>query len=198
MIEDLIKAYQETKDIEIRNTIIMMSMNIIEITSRKMKKTCYSYTIEELKSFAIDGIIKAIQLYNESFNMSFKGFAFIKIRGAILDNIEKEIHKKRKTSIQYESLYYNAINESTYKYNYERADERINIQNDIETKNILEKINNIINKNLKEMEKKAIILYYYEDISEQDIGDVLGVSESRVCQLIKSGINKIRNYMNIL
>jgi RNA polymerase sigma factor for flagellar operon FliA len=45
---------------------------------------------------------------------------------------------------------------------------------------------------LPEREKLVITLYYQEELNLKEIGAVLGVSESRVCQLHSQAISRIR------
>ena len=45
---------------------------------------------------------------------------------------------------------------------------------------------------LPEREKLAMGLYYEEDLNLREIGEVLGVSESRVCQLHGQAIARLR------
>ncbi len=54
-------------------------------------------------------------------------------------------------------------------------------------------------KELKEIEKNVIALYYYEQLTLKEIGEVLSVSESRVSQIHTKIIillrNKIKDYL---
>jgi len=45
---------------------------------------------------------------------------------------------------------------------------------------------------LPEREKLMITLYYQEELNLKEIGAVLGVSESRVCQLHSQAISRMR------
>lgn len=66
-----------------------------------------------------------------------------------------------------------------------------------------EEIKNVIVeaiKDLPEKEKKVIVLYYYEDLTLREIGEVLEVTESRISQLhskalirLKSQLGKVKN-----
>lgn len=51
---------------------------------------------------------------------------------------------------------------------------------------------------LKEKDKLVLSLYYYEELTLKEIGKVLEVSESRVCQLHSRAIVNLRNAMNKL
>lgn len=50
-------------------------------------------------------------------------------------------------------------------------------------------------KSLKERERLVITLYYYEKLRFSDIGKVLDVSESRVCQIHAQAVQKMKKFM---
>ncbi len=59
-----------------------------------------------------------------------------------------------------------------------------------------EEIKNIIVeaiKTLPEKEKKVIVLYYYEDLTLKEIGEVLEVTESRISQLHTKAVMRLRS-----
>jgi RNA polymerase sigma factor for flagellar operon FliA len=64
-----------------------------------------------------------------------------------------------------------------------------------------EEIKRIIVKAISELpdkEKKVLILYYYEDLTLKEIGEVLQVTESRISQLHTKAIMRLRSkLMNI-
>ena len=45
---------------------------------------------------------------------------------------------------------------------------------------------------LPEREKTALALYYLQEMSLKEVGSVLGVTESRACQLCGQGIKRLR------
>ncbi len=51
---------------------------------------------------------------------------------------------------------------------------------------------------LPEKEKKVLVLYYYEDLTLKEIGEVLGVTESRVSQLHTKAIMRLRTKLTSL
>ncbi len=48
---------------------------------------------------------------------------------------------------------------------------------------------------LPEREKMVMAMYYQEDLNLKEVGAVLGVSESRVCQLHSQAILRLRSKM---
>ncbi len=51
-------------------------------------------------------------------------------------------------------------------------------------------------KKLPDKEKKVIVLYYYEDLTLKEIGEILGVTESRVSQLHTKAIMRLRGRLS--
>ncbi len=49
---------------------------------------------------------------------------------------------------------------------------------------------------LPEREKLVITLYYYEDLSMKEIGTVLGITESRICQIHAKALRRLRTRMD--
>lgn len=49
---------------------------------------------------------------------------------------------------------------------------------------------------LPEKEKKVLVLYYYEDLTLKEIGEVLGVTESRISQLHTKAIMRLRSKLS--
>jgi RNA polymerase sigma factor FliA len=51
-------------------------------------------------------------------------------------------------------------------------------------------------KTLPEKEKKVIVLYYYEDLTLKEIGEVLEVTESRISQLHTKAVMRLRSKLS--
>ncbi len=55
-----------------------------------------------------------------------------------------------------------------------------------------QEIKEVAMKGLSDDEKKVLILYYYENLNLKEIGEVLGLSESRVCQIHLKTLNFLK------
>lgn len=69
---------------------------------------------------------------------------------------------------------------------------RENILNDLEKKELKAFLISAI-KHLSEQERLVIALYYYEELTLKEIGEVMEISESRVSQIHTKGVMKLRN-----
>ncbi len=50
-------------------------------------------------------------------------------------------------------------------------------------------------KGLPERERLIVTLYFYEDLTLKEIGQILDISESRSCQLLSQAMGRLRGYM---
>ena len=62
----------------------------------------------------------------------------------------------------------------------------------LEEKDVQEKLSALI-ESLPEKEKLVLSLYYYEELTMQEIGKVLNITESRVCQIHSQALGKMKS-----
>ena len=70
-----------------------------------------------------------------------------------------------------------------------------NIEKRVEEEELIEKIKKIL-ENLNEKEQLIIQLYYFEELSLKEISEILGVTESRISQIHKKVLTKLRKELN--
>jgi RNA polymerase sigma factor for flagellar operon FliA len=70
-----------------------------------------------------------------------------------------------------------------------------NIEKKVEEEELIEKIKGIL-ETLNEKEQLIIQLYYFEELSLKEISEILGVTESRISQIHKKVITKLREELN--
>lgn len=67
-------------------------------------------------------------------------------------------------------------------------------QESLEYKDTLNDLTKAIDK-LKPKEKTIINLYYYENLTYKEISEIVGVTESRISQIVSSALVKLKDYM---
>ncbi len=70
-----------------------------------------------------------------------------------------------------------------------------NVEKRVEEEELIEKIKEVL-KTLSEKEQLIVQLYYFEELSLKEISEILGVTESRVSQIHKKVISKLREKLN--
>ena len=70
-----------------------------------------------------------------------------------------------------------------------------NVSMKIEEEELIEAIKKVL-KTMSEKEQLIIQLYYFEELSLKEISEILGVTESRISQIHKNAIKKLRKELN--
>ena len=83
----------QSKDNTLSEDFINAHMGLIKsisktIVTKNMMPSCIEF--EDLVSWGIEGLVKARQAYTPDKGAQFKTYAYIKVRGAILDRIRRE------------------------------------------------------------------------------------------------------------
>lgn len=237
-IENMWIKYYNTKDKEVKNTLIEHYIELVKIVSGRMYNY-YGSKIEydDLLGYGILGLIDSIDKYDISKNIKFETYAQIRIRGAIIDNIRKQdwiprsLRKKSKDVqnailVLENKLGRSPSNSEIAKQLNMSLNEFDVLLSDISTFNVssLEEIminkgdhltdnNNINNpeliyqgKEIRELladsietlskkEKMVVSLYYYEELTYKEIGQVLELSESRISQIHSKAILRMKNFL---
>lgn len=119
---------------------------------------------------------------------------FLKVSTSEVNKIESNIHLMTTTSL--DSVIFQGNNDITLVDTI-KADESSLPEKKVEEDERVEILSKAIEM-LREKDKLILSLYYYEELTLKEIGKVLEVSESRVCQLHSKAILNLRNAMNKL
>lgn len=190
-------------------------------------------SIEDLMQVGMLGLLEAARIYDPTLGASFKSYASIRIRGAIIDELRRQswvprsVQKKSKQLSEAIRRVENRLgrsatdreiarelNESMEEYSqtledvagaslfslddmeYETEGENDNsspfenLQDEALKKELARQISK-----LPDQEKLVIALYYHQELNLREIGEVLEVSESRVCQIHSQAVSRLKSRM---
>lgn len=190
-------------------------------------------TIDDLIQVGMIGLLEAARIYDPALGASFKSYATIRIRGAIIDELrrhswlprsvqqkcrklseairavearegraatDREIAEEMEESLEeyFETL--EMVSGSTV-FSLDDEDSDIDVAgdseipfNEIYDAAVKKKLTEVIS-SLPEQEKMVIGLYYDRELNLREIGAVLDVTESRVCQIHSQAIARMRARM---
>ncbi len=225
-----------------RNQVVEEYAYLVNRVARKMAgRLPPNVELDDLKSVGVIGLIDAAERYEEG-RGSFKAYAEIRIRGAIIDelrsvdwvprsvrqlNNDLERSKRElssslgRTPTQKELAAQLEVSVETLQAQQERARATtvVSYENlggaDAESRNFLESVADPhsvdpeaykadqdrfaammrVMQTLPERMRLVLSLYYFEDFNLREIGDLLGVTESRISQLHSSAVERIRPAM---
>lgn len=85
---DLWKEYVKTRDKDIKNQLIIKYIDVVKIIAGRLY-TSYGNNVEfeDLVSYGIFGLLDAIDKFDPFKNVKFETYAYIRIRGAIIDQL---------------------------------------------------------------------------------------------------------------
>lgn len=141
---------------------------------KKMKKLTIDYYEKNNSEIGINEIAK---LLNININKLFTTLRVLETsRPVSIDNIS---YIEGETLSLHESI---PCNESLYT------------ENIVEKKDITKIIQDIIS-GFKDSERKCLVLYFFEDFTYKEIGEIYGVTESRICQIINNAEREIKDIL---
>lgn len=150
----------------------------LKLASEKKKSMPRKVDFEDLKSAAYFGLVDAAQKYNPS-KSSFGTYARFRIAGEIQDFIRESYRDSLRFGVSLD-----------------QPDENGNCM----AENIAAESNDAdaeffedVAKKLNDLDKSILKMYYIDEMSMKEIGCEVGVSESRISQVLKRTRDRIRN-----
>ncbi|MGP1431730.1 MAG: sigma-70 family RNA polymerase sigma factor [Treponema sp.] len=96
--QELFNEYRKTKDLELRNFLVMKHSPIIKhIIGKIGTKKTHRMENDDLFNYGVIGLIDAINKYNPEKDNRFITYAFYRIQGAIFDGIRAYDYASRRT-----------------------------------------------------------------------------------------------------
>ena len=179
-----------------KNKLIEHNLRLVVFLAKKYENT--GIDLEDLVSIGTIGLIKGINTYKMGKNIKLATYASRCIDNEILMYLRK--NKKRKTEISFEdSLSYDAEGNELHLEDVLGTEDDVvtkELENKIEKKLLIEEI-----EKLNERDKKIMILRYglfgNEEITQKDVADMLGISQSYISRIEKKVIKRLKNIVKI-
>lgn len=179
-----------------KNKLIEHNLRLVVFLAKKYENT--NIDLEDLVSIGTIGLIKGINTYKMGKNIKLATYASRCIDNEILMFLRK--NKKRKTEISFEdSLSYDADGNELH------LEDVIGTDGDIVTKELEDKIEKRLLieeiQKLNERDKKIMILRYglfgNEEVTQKDVADMLGISQSYISRIEKKVIKKLKSIVKL-
>ncbi|SMP13761.1 RNA polymerase, sigma 28 subunit, SigD/FliA/WhiG [Desulfurobacterium pacificum] len=194
-----------------KKEIVLENLPLVKKVASKIYKRLPDNTLEfeELVNVGVIGLIKAIDKYDEN-KAKFSTYAYIKIRGEILDFLRKldfvsrGVREKIKNGeiedIKGEAAVFLSIEEalfgddSTLTLGDTLASADDSPEDIVVLKDLKEALAKAISQ-LNDNEKLVLQLLFVEEFDLKSAAEVMGVSVSRVSQIKKAALLKLREYL---
>jgi RNA polymerase sigma factor for flagellar operon FliA len=88
LVTQLLQRYHETKEIEIRNELILLFLPLVHTLSEKIhSRLPQSIELDDIKSAGLFGLMQAINAFDACKGALFETYCTFRIRGSILDEL---------------------------------------------------------------------------------------------------------------
>ena len=179
-----------------KNKLIEHNLRLVVFLAKKYENT--NVDLEDLVSIGTIGLIKGINTYKTGKNIKLATYASRCIDNEILMFLRK--NKRRKTEISFEdSLSYDADGNELHLEDVLGTDKDIvpkELEDKVERKILIQEINK-----LNERDRKIMILRYglfgKEEMTQKDVADMLGISQSYISRIEKKVIRRLKNIVKI-
>ncbi|WP_315120953.1 sigma-70 family RNA polymerase sigma factor [uncultured Clostridium sp.] len=165
------------------------------IASKYYKVYKERYEYDDLVQVACIGLCKAIKGFKPELGYEFTTYAVPKIKGQVAMLIRDDryypIHKKQRfnPSSAFISLNQMVSDEGSIEF-IDTIKDRGSLDNAFERIDL----EDVLSK-LPSLERKVIHLYYFEDLTQAEIGKLLGMTQANVSRVIIRALEKLRRYL---
>ena len=204
---ELWAAYLQERDDESRNALVNFYWPLCKKVIGAVAGTLPSYLrlSNELDSDAFVGLINAIDKFDPCRGIKFMTFATIRIRGAMLDGLRERDWVPRlerlrisqgDTQQKSRMVSLEAINEKIAKMCNRSFDRKDPAAPDPASAEDIRDFWRIVLKGFNRIERLIVTLYFIEDLTMKQIGKQVGLSESRISQLMSALRPRIECQLN--
>lgn len=151
-----------------------------KLANQKKKVLPRRIDLDDLKSAAYYGLMDAARKFDATKNIAFGAYAKFRIMGEIQDFIRRSYRDFERCKISLD-----------------QPDENGNVLADSIAQKTVKSTDFFEDtvKQLSDLDKNVVTLYYVDDLSLKEIGLKIGVSESRVSQLLKRSKETVRTVL---
>jgi len=203
--------YRRNGDKGVRDRLILTYAPLVKYVAGRLGSGLPAHVDEgDLVSYGLLGLIGAIERYDPGRDIKFETYAMSRIKGAIIDELRALDWVPRSVRARAREIE-RAIADLESKLGRAPTDEEISAKIGISEEELEDSLTDISRSSiaaldetetrealadaisrLPEREKLVVTLYYYEELTLREIGEVLGVTESRVSQLHTKAILRLK------
>jgi RNA polymerase sigma factor for flagellar operon FliA len=190
-LKDLWRRYKSTGDERARERLVVAYSPLVKYVSGRMASGLPAHVDEaDLISYGLGGLINAIERFELEREIKFETYAITRIKGAIIDELRSLDWVPRSVRARARAIE-NANRKLEGQLQRAPTDEEMAAELGMEVTEFKDRVADAIAR-LPEREKLVVALYYYENLTLREIGEVLGVTESRVSQLHTKAVLRLR------
>ena len=102
---------------QVRNDMVMEYMPLVHKVVHKLNINTKEHEHEDLVNIGVIGLMKAIEKYDDSLNVTFINYAYMRIKGSIIDELRKtsRVPRRKRTAVNNYYKAFNALQQSLHR-----------------------------------------------------------------------------------
>ena len=213
-LRELWRRYKNEEDPRARERLVVAYSPLVKYVAGRTAAGLPPHVEEaDLVSYGLVGLISAIERFDTSREIKFETYAITRIKGAIIDELRSIDWVPRSVRARAREIE-RANTKLEHRLQRTPTDEEMAAELELTVPELHESLLAISHSSvaaldvgdlkdriadsiasLPEREKLVIALYYYENLTLREIGEVLGVTESRISQLHTKAVLRLRGRM---
>jgi len=202
--------FRRTHDKGVRDRLILTYAPLVKYVAGRLGSGLPAHVDEsDLVSYGLLGLISAIERYDPERDIKFETYAMARIKGAIIDELRaldwvpRSVRSRAREIESLTDISRSSIAALDELWSGSGEGDQVSLLDTIEDTSgprpaealdeteLREALADAIAR-LPEREKLVVTLYYYEELTLREIGEVLGVTESRVSQLHTKAVLRLK------
>jgi len=170
-------------DLKERDELVLSHRTLAHLVALAVRRRMPRWVdLEDLDQWALLGLLRAAERYRPTLGVPFPGYAWILVYGYVWDQY-------RRRHWQDEVAPHIGVNDG--------PGEPCTFEEDLDGARMAEKVRRAL-RTLPRRDQKVARLHYGDDLYLREVGERLGVNESRACQLNKRMLGRMREALQSL
>src|ERR1700760_3792758 len=217
-LRELWRRYKDQGDATARERLVVAYSPMVKFVAGRLGAGLPSHVEDaDLISYGLVGLIGAIERFEPERGIKFETFAMTRIRGSIIDELRSLGWVPRSVRSRAREI---EQAQAKLEHQLQRAPTEVDLadklgmtetelqsalleianswaaapQEALASNEVKDRLTEAIG-SLPEREQLVVALYYYENLTLREIGEVLGVTESRVSQLHTKAVMRLKSHL---
>jgi RNA polymerase sigma factor for flagellar operon FliA len=162
--------------------------------------------VDDLESAALIGLIDAVDRFEPARGVPFEGYASLRIRGAVLDEVRRvddlgraDRRRERAAAAQGETgVYHRTVSlDELIERGYHGGAEQDEVAERYEAEDLRMRVRSAMTC-LPPRQREVLERYYGQSLTLREAGVRMGISEARACQLHGRAIQNLRRQLSVV
>ncbi len=190
--------YRRTRDVDIRNSLVMQNLGLVYRLANQYAALAVD-SLEDLVQEGCLGLIRAVERFRPEYGVRFSTYAYPVISGSIRNHLRSRrrlLGKGDRSGHQAEVPGGSASLPSPVGEELVAPEELEQLagtaEGDFADEVVVQVLTGDLLARLPDVERRIVTHFFYDDLTQREIGRLVARSNSRVCRLLRRALDRLR------